>query len=109
MIKIYDLPEPVEFEWDKGNIEKNLIKHNVSNSEIEEVFINTPLLFFPDPSHSSEEEKRHGALGRTHTGRMLQVIFTIRKNKIRAISARDMSRKERQFYEEAKRNSEIQE
>lgn len=63
---IYDFHNPVEFEWDDANIEKNLTKHNVSSSEIEEVFLNIPLLFFPDPGHSTDEEIRYGALGKTH-------------------------------------------
>ncbi|MBW1785753.1 MAG: BrnT family toxin [Deltaproteobacteria bacterium] len=40
------------------------------------------------------------AFGRTDTGRRLTIIFTIRNDRIRIISARDMSRKERGFYEE---------
>jgi len=45
------------FEWDKGNIDKNLIKHNVTNREIEEVFENDPKFIFRDEKHSQEEER----------------------------------------------------
>jgi uncharacterized DUF497 family protein len=44
-------------------------------------------------------EKRWSAFGKTDYGRKLTVIFTIRGNLIRVISARDMNQKERNFYE----------
>jgi uncharacterized DUF497 family protein len=90
------------FEWDEGNRTKNWIKHQVSTSECEELFFNLPLLFANDAQHS-QEEKRFYVLGQTNAERRLFISFTIRKNKIRVISARDMSRKERQIY--AKTNS----
>jgi len=37
------LPEPIEFDWDSGNKEKNWVTHAVMNKEAEEVFINRPL------------------------------------------------------------------
>jgi len=87
------------FEWDKGNIDKNLIKHNVTNREIEEVFENDPKFIFRDEKHSQEEE-RYGLYGKTKAERLLFVVFTITKDKVRVISARDMSKKERRVYEE---------
>lgn len=88
------------FEWDSGNREKNWILHNVTGAEAEEVFFNEPVLTFPDPRHSHAEERFY-LLGRTKADRRLHVVFTIRKNRIRIISARDMSRKERNTYDEA--------
>lgn len=93
------LPEPIFFEWDKGNINKNLIKHSVTNKEAEEVFNNQPLIS-EDIKHS-EKELRFQALGKTDKERLLFLSFTIRKNKIRIISARDMNKKEVSKYEEA--------
>ena len=87
------------FEWDQGNIDKNLIKHNVENWECEQVFFNDPLVVLDDPKHSIAE-KCFAAFGRTDVGRLLVVIFTIRSKLIRVISAREMSRRERNFYEE---------
>ena len=98
------LPQPVTFEWDEGNTEKNWEKHGVRSSECEEVFMNQPLLVHDDPRHSSEES-RHLALGQTHAGRRLFVAFTQRGDRIRIISARDMSRRERRSYAEAKTQS----
>ena len=88
----------VGFQWDAGNADKNLIKHMVENWECEQVFFNEPLLVLEDPKHSTPE-KRWAALGKTDAGRHLVVIFTKRGNLLRVISARDMNRRERGFYE----------
>jgi uncharacterized DUF497 family protein len=86
------------FQWDKGNINKNLDKHNVENWECEQIFFNEPLIILGDPKHSFLE-KRWAAFGKTDANRHLSVIFTKRDKLIRIISARDMSRRERKFYE----------
>jgi uncharacterized protein len=88
------------FEWDAGNERKSADKHSVSQSEAEQMFFNEPLLLMPDDMHSSGEVRVH-ALGRTDEGRSLHVTFTLRQedSRIRIISARDMSRKERTHYE----------
>ncbi len=87
------------FEWDHGNIEKNWLKHKVSPVECEQIFFNQPLIVLNDPKHSISE-KRFAAFGYTDTGRLLVVIFTRRVRLLRVISARDMNRRERKFYEE---------
>lgn len=92
------LPEPVVFEWDKGNIDKNFISHSVTNKEAEEVFSNKPLIW-EDIKHSTAE-KRFQALGKTDKGRLLFISFTIRNEKIRVISVRDMNKKEVKIHEE---------
>jgi len=89
----------VGFQWDQGNIDKNLVKHNIENWESEQVFFNRPLLVLNDPRHSIPE-KRWAAFGKTDADRFLAVIFTKRGDLIRVISARDMNRKERKFYNE---------
>ena len=94
-----ELDNFVGFQWDQGNIDKNLIKHNVENSESEQVFFNKPLLVLDDPKHSILE-KRWAAFGKTDADRFLIVIFTKRGDLIRVISARDMNKKERKFYDE---------
>jgi uncharacterized DUF497 family protein len=89
----------VGFQWDQGNIDKNFIKHNVENWECEQLFFNKPLLVLDDLIHSVAE-KRWAAFGRTDAGRHLVVVFTKRGNLLRVISARDMNKKERKFYDE---------
>ena len=84
----------IGFEWDKGNLTKNWERHQVSMGECEQVFYNEPLIVFDDDNHS-QNEKRWYLLGITDTGRELFIVFTIRKDLIRVISARDMNKKER--------------
>jgi uncharacterized DUF497 family protein len=93
------------FEWDEGNRDKNRLKHKVSNDECEAVFFNEPLIILDDYKHS-QKEQRYAAYGVTDEGRRLMVYFTVRETRYRVISARDMHRKERQFYEEQKAQAE---
>jgi len=95
------LPNLITFDWDEGNIDKNLIKHNVTNQEAEEVFMNKPLLVNEDVEHSGQEI-RYQALGKTNLNRLLFVSFTLRDQKVRPISVRDMNKKERRVYEKIK-------
>lgn len=88
---------PIEFEWDKHNIE-HLHRHRVEPGECEQVFFNIPLVVKPDFPHSSVEQ-RYFALGKTNMDRALVVIFTIRKRRLRVITARDANKKERRRYE----------
>lgn len=87
------------FEWDDGNTDKNVLGHGVSQAEAEEIFFHAPLLFFDDPTHS-DAENRILALGMTAASRLLTAAFTVRGNRIRIISVRDMSRKERRAYDQ---------
>lgn len=88
------------FHWDAGNREK-CQKHGVSIAEIEEVFSHTPSIRV-DVEHSLSEERLR-AIGRTHTGRFVFLVFTLRerggKTYIRPVSARYMHRKEIEHYE----------
>ncbi len=95
----------ISFEWDKGNYEKNYLKHDVNYKEAEEVFLNDDIMIVPDIRHSNSEE-RYYVFGKTNDERSLTIAFTIRKHKIRVIMARDMSKKERTWYEkEIKKDS----
>ncbi|MGD9489900.1 MAG: BrnT family toxin [Calditrichaceae bacterium] len=87
------------FQWDKGNFEKNWERHQVTRNECEQVFFNVPLLVEDDEEHSTQE-KRWFLLGQTDSSRLLFVVFTIRKDLIRVISARDMNKNERDVYNE---------
>jgi uncharacterized DUF497 family protein len=87
------------FDWDEGNSEKNWKNHQVTRIESEQVFFNLPIIL-GDDKKLSQDEKRFYLLGRTEFNRLLFVVFTIRNNRIRIISARDMSKKERSIYYE---------
>jgi len=88
------------FDWDEGNDRKSLDKHGVGQPEAEQVFFNEPLLVVADVGHSLNEMRVH-ALGKTDSGRLLHITFTLRDGGrlIRVISARTMHRKERVRYE----------
>lgn len=89
-----------EFEWDEGNENKNLLKHQVSNEECEEIFFDQDKKVLKDVLHSIDEE-RYIIIGKTKKDRLLFIVFTIRKNKIRIISARDLNSKEKKLYEKS--------
>ena len=89
----FDLSEIAEFNWDTGNLE-HIKKHKVEYTECEEIFQNNPLLINQDETHS-QIEVRYRAYGQTNQGRELVVIFTIRNNRIRIVSARDQTKRER--------------
>ncbi len=91
----FELPlSCVGFDWDKENLLKNWEKHRVAFWECEEVFFNQPFLMAEDALYSIDETRFY-ALGKTDSERLLFLVFTVRYKKIRVISARDMSRKER--------------
>ena len=97
-----DLNQISGFDWDEGNARKNE-KHGVSMAQAEQVFFNSPLLVLEDAIHSEDEMRLH-ALGITDEKRALHVTLTLRQSGklIRVISARDMSRKERVIYDQAR-------
>jgi len=88
------------FIWDAGNLFKAWTGHKVLPDECHEAFTNWPRLAGVDEQHSGTEP-RFFFYGRTNRGRHLMIVFTFRGNKIRVISPRDMSRKERTRYHEA--------
>ncbi|KKQ27097.1 MAG: hypothetical protein US48_C0024G0013 [Candidatus Levybacteria bacterium GW2011_GWA2_37_36] len=88
-----------EFEWDEGNKDKPK-KHGVTIGEAEEAFFDDNKVVFSDWIHSAKE-KRFTLLGKTRRERLLNIIYTIRRKKIRIITARDINGKEVQLYEKA--------
>ena len=84
------------FDWDDGNTGKNERAHSVTDAECEETMLGQ-ILAVADSAHSRKEE-RIGILGKTLRGRELFLVITLRGEKIRVISARDMSLKEREVY-----------
>ena len=85
------------FEWDGGNRSKSWLKHHVASNECEEVFFNLPHMILPDAKHS-HDETRYYLIGHTSLKRLLLVVFTMRAEKIRVISARDANRREKEIF-----------
>lgn len=89
----------MEFEWNPDKAKLNLGKHGVSFQEAATVF-NDPLsVTFPDPDHSIGEN-RYVIIGVSRFGQLFVVAHTDRREKVRIISARKVTRQERRFYEE---------
>lgn len=93
--------DTLEFEWDQWNVQKNEEKHGISRLEAESVFFDGKLKVFSDIRHSTAAEKRWICFGMSGYQNILMIAFTRRKGRVRIISARKASRKERMLYEES--------
>lgn len=96
---VIDLAKIAGFEWDRGNIDKSFQKHGITIREAEEAFLDKHVFLQEDIKHS-EKEDRYIAISKTSKNKMLFTIFTVRDTKIRIISTRVASKKERGLYEE---------
>jgi uncharacterized protein len=87
------------FLWLEDIVEKLWQKHHVIESEVEELFEESPYFLFVEKGYR-EGENVYAALGQTRGGRYLIVFFVYKQNKQALIvSARDMTDKERKRYE----------
>lgn len=89
----------LSFEWDADKALANERKHGVTFEEASTIFADTLASTIYDPDHSDVED-RYLSLGVSSENRVLVVSFTDRDDKIRIISARVASRRERKQYEE---------
>ena len=89
------------FEWDSQKAATNARKHGVTFDEAATAFGDPFGLMVDDPRHS-ETEHRSVLLGYSQAGRLLAVMFTERGDRLRLISARTATRRERRHYEEAR-------
>jgi len=87
------------FEWDARKSRRNRYKHGVSFSEAVTVFGDPLAVTFADVTHSDVEE-RHVTFGLAAGGVAVVVVHTSRGDTIRIISARPMTPRERQRYEQ---------
>jgi hypothetical protein len=88
----------VRFDWDEQKAASNVTKHGVSFEEAATVFSDPLAAIFDDEMHSSEEA-RELLIGHSSNSRLLLVSFAERGDTVRIISARPVTRKERQDYE----------
>ena len=93
----------MEFEWDPKKAADNLAKHGVPFQEATTVFDDLLSVTVPDPDHSSEE-RRFVIVGQSHRRRLLIVSHVERGDRIRLVSARELTRTERSIYEERNLN-----
>ena len=88
------------FEWDPAKAEANVRKHGVSFEEAATAFQDPLARIHADPDHS-RHESREILIGHSQRQRLLLVAFTDRRGKLRLISAREVTRRERRDYEES--------
>lgn len=93
----------LEFEWDPQKAAYNLKKHKVSFTEAATVLSDHLGITMYDPDHSVDED-RYITVGWSHHHRLLMVAHTERGDRIRIISARELTRSERKAYEEEQHN-----
>ncbi|MBX7235565.1 MAG: BrnT family toxin [Caldilineales bacterium] len=89
----------MEFEWNPQKAARNLQKHKIAFVEAATVFSDPLSVTAPDPDHSLNED-RFIIVGQTHKNRLVMVSFVERRNRIRIISARELTHSERNAYEE---------
>lgn len=88
----------MEFEWDPEKAEANLGRHGVAFTEAMTVFGDPLEVTIPDVLHS-DGELRFLSLGMSQAGRLLVVAYTEREGRVRIISARVATPRERRDYE----------
>jgi len=88
----------IEFEWDPSKARTNLRKHRVAFQEAATVLRDPLAITVLDPDHSQEED-RYITVGSSIRGRILMVAHTDRGDRTRIISARELTRAEREAYE----------
>ena len=89
------------FEWDPLKAKSNLAKHGVDFREAATVFGDPLSLTVPDPDHSAGEQ-RYVTMGISHLQRILVVAHTEDHDRLRIISARRATRRERRVYEQGR-------
>lgn len=87
----------MQFEWDDVKARANVRKHKIGFAEAMSCFYDPQQVAFYDPDHSKAEE-RELLVGHSNKGRLLIVIYTIRTDTIRIISARRATRQEAKIY-----------
>lgn len=90
----------LEFEWDRQKAEENRKSHRVSFEEAVTVFRDPLARIFDDPEHS-QDERREIIVGHSDKQRLLLVSFVERPRRVRIISARRATRRERHDYEQS--------
>jgi uncharacterized protein len=87
--------DAVEFDWDEAN-EEHIARHDVTPEEAEEALTDPRRI--GAPAYNVGTERRRAVLGATIDGRVLFVVFTIRRGKLRVVAARDATTTQRRRY-----------
>ena len=84
----------LDFEWDEGKRIKNLEKHKLDFGDAAAIFEHD---YIVEAAKTVENEERNIAIGKID-GRIITVIFQIRRNACRIISMRRARKNERAKY-----------
>ena len=84
----------MEFDWDAANSE-HVARHGITPEECEEAYRNGPMVI---ERQRRKHERRRLCLGETNTGRLLTLVVTERKGKIRFVPAYPMHSQQREIY-----------
>lgn len=90
----------VDFDWDDAN-RKHVLDHRVEPGEAEDALLDPRLI--GAPAYRVRAEQRWAALGATEDGRVLFVVFTRRRSRVRVVTARDASRRESRRYRQRRK------
>ena len=102
MVHICTYNSDVGFEWNREKARANLRKHGVDFAEVAEVFEDPHAMTRPD---EDPDEERSISIGNDGLGRVVVVCWTWRDDDIQIISARKATRREREQYEEGRRDA----
>ena len=87
----------MKYQWDKTKATSNLKKHGIEFADAVSVFSDELAITIPE---NRFDEERFVTIGMDAFGRILVIVFTLRSEEIRLISARLAERRERKQYEE---------
>jgi uncharacterized DUF497 family protein len=85
------------FEWDSHKAATNVRKHDISFDVACEVFFDPFLHYLED--EMADGELRETVIGMTENWQLLQVVYVLRVDMVRVISARKATKSERRWYE----------
>ena len=83
-----------KFDWDEANI-RHIARHGVAPDEVEQAFANDPIVVLATQKRSGEE--RVLCAGLTKAGRPLQFVYTMRRGKVRVVTAHTAHKKVREI------------
>ncbi len=85
------------FEWDEVKADANRRRHRIDFAEAATIFTDPSAITMADPDHSVAED-RYVDIGISDRGRCLVVVYTERAGRIRIISCRPATRREKRQY-----------
>lgn len=98
MLDVSHILNEILFEWDSRKATTNLRKHGLSLETACEAFFD-PFILIVDEEEYVAGEQREKVIGLTRNWRLLYVVYVMREDRIRLISAREATATEKMLYE----------